>query len=482
MNKIEPHLRIFQPAAKTRPQAEVVDPYDRKPWQSLDLADADDIEQALQAASAVHADRGRWLDGDERIEILSRAASHIEAKLEEFTEDLAREGGKPYSDAKIETVRAVDGLRNCSELLRNHGAGEGIATGINAASKQRISFSSHEPIGVVVAISAFNHPLNLAVHQIGPAIAAGCPFVLKPATATPFSAYRLLDVLHQCGLPADHGQALLTQNSQLSQALACDRRVGFLSFIGSAEVGWMLRSCLAAGARCALEHGGSAPVIVDKGVDIAKTAALLARGGYYHAGQVCISVQRVYADEAIAEELAAALVETAGHMPVGAQLEKGTAIGPMISSAEVERVHSWVGEACAGGGKLMCGGEAVSKTCYPATLVWSPPQDCRLSREEVFGPVIALWPYKNVDEAIASANALDYKFQAAVFSPQLDFAMHCYRRLNAAAVMINDHTAWRVDWMPFAGLGHSGYGVGGIPYTFEDMQTRKLAVLQSPSL
>ncbi|MCA8838016.1 MAG: aldehyde dehydrogenase family protein, partial [Proteobacteria bacterium] len=180
MNTITPSLRIAVPPEGSRQQIEVVDPFDRQPFATLDVAVSADIDSALAAAAEVFADRRRWLSGEQRRRILADTAAKLEQQLDSFTEDLAREGGKPRADARIEVVRAVDGLRNCAELLRSHGAGESIATGINAASAQRVSFATHEPIGVVAAVSAFNHPLNLAVHQIGPAVAAGCPFILKP--------------------------------------------------------------------------------------------------------------------------------------------------------------------------------------------------------------------------------------------------------------------------------------------------------------
>ncbi|MCH9663737.1 MAG: aldehyde dehydrogenase family protein [Gammaproteobacteria bacterium] len=482
MNTITPSLRIAVPPEGSRQQIEVVDPFDRQPFATLDVAVSADIDSALTAAAEVFADRRRWLSGEQRRRILADTAAKLEQQLDSFTEDLAREGGKPRADARIEVVRAVDGLRNCAELLRSHGAGESIATGINAASAQRVSFATHEPIGVVAAVSAFNHPLNLAVHQIGPAVAAGCPFILKPSTSTPYTPCRLVDLMHECGLPPAHGQALIINDNALSSALATDARVAFFSFIGSAAVGWMLRSKLAPGTRCALEHGGAAPVIVNKDIDIKKTAALLARGGFYHAGQVCISAQRVFAHRDIAEPLAIAVAEAARAMPVGAQLAEGTMVGPMITPAEVTRVQQWVDEARSGGGEILTGGQAVSETCFPATVIAGTPTQCRLARQEVFGPVVTINAFDDLDVALGEANSLDYKFQASVFSADLDFALYCYRRLDASAVMINDHTAWRVDWMPFAGLAQSGYGIGGIPYTFDDMQISKLAVIHSPSL
>ena len=482
MNPLTSQPRLAQLYPNERKKISVVNPFDQQAFQELDLAVEQDIEQALETAYQAFKDRRQWLSVEQRNAILIDTARYIEENLEEFINELAREGGKPYSDATIEVKRAIDGLRNCAELARDSSHPKATPMDINAASAYRVSFATREPIGVVVALSAFNHPLNLAVHQIGPALAAGCPFIIKPASHTPCSAYRLLDAFHAHGLPKTLGQALVTNDTNLGQKLACDPRVGFLSFIGSAPVGWMLRSKLAPGTRCALEHGGVAPVIVDKSIDIDKTAKLLAKGAFYHAGQVCISVQRIYAHQDIAQDLAKAIAHHGAQMPVGSQLDKSTAIGPLISPKEVDRIDTWVKQAVAGGANLLSGGKRLSETCYPATILSQVAINCELAQKEVFGPVAYVNSFTDVDQALAQANSLDFKFQAAVFSDNLNFALYCYRRLDASCVMINDHSAFRVDWMPFAGLAQSGYGVGGISHTWEEMSINKLSIIHSPSL
>lgn len=349
--------------------------------------------------------------------------------------------------------------------------------GLNAASANRRAFSLAEPIGVVVAVSAFNHPLNLIAHHVGPAIAAGCPVIVKPAENTPLSCWRLVRIFHEAGLPPEWCQALVTENHDVAEALVTDSRVGFLSFIGSAKVGWMLRSKLAPGARCALEHGGVAPVIVAADADLDVAVPKLLKGGFYHAGQVCVSVQRVFADSSIAQELAARLAEGAGNLRIGDPTEQATEVGPLIRPGEVSRVAEWVDEAVAGGGVALSGGKVLSETTYACTVLENPPADIRVSTQEVFGPVVCVYSYDEINEAITRANALPYAFQAAVFTQDIDTAMRVSRDLDASAVMVNDHTAFRVDWMPFAGLRESGLGVGGIPYTIRDMLVRKMVVL-----
>ena len=241
----------------------------------------------------------------------------------------------------------------------------------------------------------------------------------------------------------------------------------------------MLRSRLSPGTRCALEHGGAAPVIVSADADVDAALPLLAKGGFYHAGQVCVSVQRVFVDERIARELAQRLADMAKRLKVGDPTLPETEVGPLIREGEVRRVDEWVREAVNGGAELLCGGEALFARCYAPTVLFDPPADSRVSTQEVFGPVVCVYPFDRIDRAIGLANELPYAFQASVFSRDLDTALRASRRLDASAVMINEHTAFRVDWMPFAGLRESGLGVGGIPYTMNDMQVQKMNLLTS---
>ena len=267
-----------------------------------------------------------------------------------------------------------------------------------------------------------------------------------------------------------------------TERLSTDPRVRFLSFIGSARVGWMLRSKLAPGTRCAMEHGGAAPVIVEADADVEDAVPLLAKGGFYHAGQVCVSVQRVFVHESIMNRLAEKISLAAGQIKVGDPLSDETEVGPLISEKEVNRVDQWVQEAIQKGAKLLCGGKKISSTCYAPTVLLNPSQEARVSREEVFGPVICLYSFSQRESAIRLANSVPYSFQAAVWTKDLDRALDLAKKLHASTVMINDHTAFRVDWMPFGGRRHSGIGVGGIPYSMHEMTEEKMLVVRSSSL
>ena len=456
-------------------------PYDGRELDRLATSGLEHVDDALAAAHALFRDRSSWLSIPQRLEILARTAEIMASEVEELTLVAASEGGKPYSDSKVEVIRAIDGVHLCAETLRSH-PGDVIPIGTTPATVGRIAFTRKEPIGVVVAVSAFNHPLNLIVHQVGPAVASGCPVVVKPAADTPLSCIRFVEILREAGLPDAWAQVVITDDREAAEALVTDPRVGFFSFIGSARVGWMLRSKLAPGARCALEHGGAAPVILAPPYDREAALTSVLKGGFYHAGQVCVSVQRLYIPKSEAEEFAKALAARAADLKVGAPEEPTTEVGPLIRRAEVTRVADWVDEAVAAGAQLLTGGKAISDSCYAPTVLLDPPADVRVSKLEIFGPVVCVYGYDDLDAAVAEANALPVAFQAAVFSNDIDQSMRLYKQLDASAVMINDHSAFRDDVMPFAGLRESGLGVGGIPYTMHDMQIDKMLVIKSADL
>jgi acyl-CoA reductase-like NAD-dependent aldehyde dehydrogenase len=435
------------------------------------------VAEKLDRAVRCFADRSGWLPSYKRIEILRRLARLMEREFDALAMLIAREGGKPLTDARIETARSINGVDSAVGDLE-HLAGREIPMGLTPASRDRWAFTTKEPIGVVAAISAFNHPLNLIVHQVVPAIATGCPVIIKPANTTPLSCRHFVDLVHEAGLPSEWCQTLIVEDNALAERFATNPTVAFLSFIGSAKVGWYLRSKLAHGTRCALEHGGAAPVIVDRSVDIDAITETLVKGGYYHAGQVCVSVQRIFVHADILPQFVERLTERVRTLRVGDPTSPDTEMGPLILPREVDRVAAWVAEARDAGGTIATGGTRINDRVYAPTVIVKPPATVRVSREEVFGPITCIYPYADLDQAIAHANSLPFAFQASVFARDIDVAMQAARSLEASTILINDHTAFRADWMPFAGRRQSGYGVGGIPYTMHDMTQEKLIVLR----
>ncbi|MFW5440397.1 MAG: aldehyde dehydrogenase family protein [Methylophilaceae bacterium] len=454
----------------------VTSPFDGSLLETVLMQDANDAELMLDKAAKLFRNRDGWLEHHARIKVLKKLAALVEGEAEDFAMLIAKEGGKPLTDARIEVARAIEGIHLAVKELAHVMRGEEIPMGHTVASVGRKAYTTYEPIGVVVAVSAFNHPLNLIVHQVVPAIAVGCPVIVKPATATPLSCARFVALVHEAGLPEDWCQLCVCDNT-VSEILVTSKKINFFTFIGSAKVGWWLRSKLAPGVRCALEHGGSAPVIIDQTADVTKMIPSLLKGGFYHAGQVCVSVQRVFIHENIVEDIAKRLADGAATLNVGDPTLPETEVGPLILPREVDRVHEWVSEAVACGATLLTGGKKLSDTTYAPTILLNPPQDSKVSTMEIFGPVICVYSYSNHQETIELANSLDVAFQAAVYTQDLAFANDCIKRLDATAVMVNDHTAFRVDWMPFAGRRASGYGVGGIGYTMHDMVQIKMAVI-----
>lgn len=458
---------------------EVFSPFSGKKVGVVPYSTKDEVIKAIDEAYDKFVNYEKRLPKWQRIEILEKVATYIKEHEEELINISASEGGKPYMDSKVEIQRAASGIKVAiSHLETDHG--KEIPMGHTKSSTQRLAYTFKEPIGVVLAISAFNHPFNLAVHQVIPAIASGCPVIIKPASATPLSAFKLVEILELCGLPKGYARAIICDRNDID-LLVTSPKIGFLTFIGSASVGWSLQKKVANGTRVALEHGGVAPVIVESDADFNELVPSLLKGGFYHAGQVCVSVQRIFAHKSIARELAEQLAKKAANLVVGDQLDTKTEVGPLINKNEVKRVDEWVKEASKSG-KILTGGKKIGETCFSPTVIFDPNSNAKVSTEEVFGPVVCIYPYEDINEAIKRANSLSVSFQAAIFTKNIDTALKAVKELNATAVMVNDHTAFRVDWMPFGGAKTSGLGFGGINYSMDEMSSEKMMVIKSESI
>ena len=453
---------------------EVTNPFDHSVIGHVEWRNWAEIDRDLAVAHALHSNKSSWLPLHRRAAILKKTASLMTARFDELAFLIANEGGKPLVDARVEVARAIDGVELCVKEL-SHLEGRQIPMDLTPAGANKLAFTFKEPIGPVVAVSAFNHPLNLIVHQVAPAVATGCPVLVKPADDTPLSCEIFVKLLYEAGLPEEWCRFVPCDLATAEQ-MVTDPRVAFFSFIGSAKVGWMLRSKLAPGTRCALEHGGAAPVIVDDGADLSVMIPKLIKGGFYHSGQVCVSVQRIFAPKAQAEQIAGLLAESAKKLVVGNAILDTTDCGPLIRPREVDRVATWIDEAKASGATVLCGGAKLSDTTYAPTVLLDPPADAKVSKMEIFGPAVCVYGYDTIDEAVTAANSLPFAFQASVFTPHMATALRIGHALDASAVMVNEHTAFRTDWMPFAGRRQSGYGIGGIGYTMRDMCEEKMMI------
>jgi len=453
----------------------VRNPYDLSTVDEVSMLCREEVEQAIIRARNCFDDPSVKLPAHRRISILEKTVVLMEERSEELARIACQEGGKPWKDTLVEVQRAIQGVKLAIENI-GHIKGEQIPMDQTESTAGRLAFTTREPIGVVAAVSAFNHPLNLIIHQVVPAIAVGAAVLIKPANYTPLSCINFVSLLREAGLPEAWCQVLVCEN-EIAEGLVTDPRINFFSFIGSGRVGWYLRSKLAPGTRCALEHGGVAPAIVTEDADLETAIPSLVKGGFYHSGQVCVSVQRIYVHESVKDALVSGMVSATRALSHGDPMAPDTDVASLIHPKEVDRVSEWVTQAIDSGAELLIGGEKVSETAYAPTILLNPSEDAVISKSEVFGPVVCIYTYSTFEEAVSRANQLPYAFQAAIFSSNLNVALAGAKQLNATAVMLNDHTAFRADWMPFGGRGESGIGLGGIPQSMHEMTHDKMIVI-----
>lgn len=454
----------------------VENPYTRKVIAEIEMDDQSAALKKLSAAKQLHLEHPKGLPKYQRIEILERFVELLKTNRAELIQLSVQEGGKPLVDTEVEMDRAINGVKLGIQAVHTIG-GKEIPMGLTPSSENHMAYTQQLPIGVVLSISAFNHPINLAIHQIIPAIAAGCPVIYKPALSTPLVSKRLIDLLFEAGLPKAWCTYLICDNVTTG-LLAEAEELGYVSFIGSSKVGWSLKAKLAPGVHIALEHGGIAPVIVAEDANLNKAVPAIAKAGFYHAGQVCVSAQRVYVHASKIDAFVALLNSSAQQQKVGDASQNTTEIGPIISVESLTRISNWVQEALNEGATLICGGNILKNNCFEPTILLNPSPESKVSCEEIFGPVICIYSYENDSDAIAFANNSPFVFQSAAYTESLEKALFFSENLNGSAVMINEHTAFRVDWMPFGGQAQSGIGVGGINYSTQEMLKEKLVVIK----
>ncbi len=410
-----------------------------------------------------------------RAEILDRAAHLLADRIEEFARIIAEEAAKPIKTARVEAARAVSTF-TFSAVEARRLAGEVVPLDASDVGEGRIGFTLRLPIGVVGAISPFNFPLNLVAHKLAPAIAAGCPVVLKPASQTPLSAIALAELLlDECGLPSGYLNVVTGSGGTVGNAIVDDPDIALITFTGSPEVGWGIKA-RAPHKKVGLELGNNAPVIIEPDGDVDTAAAKIAVAGFSHAGQSCISTQRVYLHESIADRFLDQLVPKVEALSVGDPLDEATDVSALISTGERERVESWIDEAVAAGAKIVTGGGERNGVLAPTVLTNVEP-DMKVCSLEVFGPVIAVQTYRDVDDAFRLANDTRYGLQAAIFTRDLPLALRAARELDFGGVLVNEVPTWRTDQMPYGGVRDSGNTREGPHYAVHEMTETRLVVL-----
>jgi acyl-CoA reductase-like NAD-dependent aldehyde dehydrogenase len=465
---------LFVASEPVRPNADLVvtNKYTREPAARVARADAGLIDQAIAAATAAFA-QTRRMPGYQRQAVLNHAVRRVQERHQELSQALAIEAGKPIRDARGEVTRLVDTFRIAAEEAVRIG-GEYLPLDISPRAEGYESICRRFPLGPCAFITPFNFPMNLVAHKVAPAIAAGCPWVLKPASATPIGALILGEILAETDLPAGAFSIVPCSGAEATP-LVTDERLKLLSFTGSAEVGWGLKA-RAGKKRVCLELGGNAGCVVDRDADLDFAADRITIGAFYQSGQSCISVQRVIAHRDIYDELRRKLATRAAQLVAGDPLEEDTFLGPLITLDDAQRIESWVHEAVAAGATVLCGGKR-DGAFYQATYVENVGRAQKLNRCEVFAPVATLQRFAAFPEAVALVNDSNFGLQAGVFTKNIDHALYAYNELDVGGVVINDMPSFRVDSMPYGGVKDSGSGREGIRYAIEEMTERKLLVL-----
>lgn len=433
---------------------------------------AADVDRACHAAEKVlrRKDFLQW----QRAEVLDAAALLVRERAADFASLIVAEAGKPLRDASGEVARCVDTLRFSAAAARTL-SGEMVALDASQSAAGRIGFALRMPIGVVAAITPFNFPLNLVAHKLAPAIAAGCPVVLKPADKTPLSSLLLVETLIEAGLPADWISVVTGDGPSVGAPLIAHAVPALISFTGSVAVGKSIQKD-APGKKVLLELGSNAPVIIAADADLSRAVARIKVGGYSYAGQSCISTQRVLVHSSLHDELVGLLSQAVSELVVGDPADEGTEVGPLIRPQENERVLSWIADAVAKGGTVTAGGEMRDGLLLP-TVVDRPPWDSQLVQGEVFGPVVTVTSFETFDEAISLANDSDYGLQVGIFTPDIALAMQGARELEFGGVLINEVPTFRADQQPYGGLRDSGNTREGPAYTVAELTELRFVML-----
>ncbi len=453
---------------------EVRAPYDGSVIGAVPSCGPDEVDRAVRAARA--ALQGGPLPLWRRAEILDRAAQLLAERVERFARTIALEAAKPIRTARVEAQRAVSTFQFAAAEARTL-AGDVVPLDASAAGEGKIGFTVRVPVGVIGAISPFNFPLNLVAHKLAPAIAAGCPVVLKPASQTPFSAIDLAELLlDECGLPDGFLHVVTGGGGTAGNALVDHPDVAMITFTGSPDVGWGIRA-RAPRKKVGLELGNNAPVVIEPDADWLAAADKIKVAGFSHAGQSCISTQRIFVHRRIADAFTEALAERVAALRVGDPLEESTDVSALISTAERDRVRTWIDEAVAGGARVVTGGDLTDDGVLRPTVLAEVTPEMLVCRREVFGPVVGIQTYDDVDEALRLANDTDYGLQAAVFTRDLAVALRAARTLDFGGVLVNEVPTWRADQQPYGGRRDSGNTREGPHYAVREMTEERLVVL-----
>ncbi len=454
----------------TEEKIEVLNPQDDSLIDTVPRATNEHVMEAMKIAE-IGAEKMRKLSTFDRYSILKRTAELLESRLEEFSKIIALEGVKTINEARKEAMRAANTLMYAAEEAKRI-YGEVIPMDGDYRKENRFGYWVREPVGIVLAITPYNDPLNMVAHKTGPAIAAGNAIVLKPTYLTPLSALKLGELYLEAGLPEEAISIITGKSSEIGDALITDPRPRVITFTGGVEAGEEIMK-KAGLKKIMMELGSSSAVIVMDDANLDLAVPSIVSGAFWAAGQNCIGVQRLYLHEKIYDRFMEPFVERTKQYKVGDKLDESTDMGPMITRDEALRVERWVNEAVEMGGRLLTGGEREGNFYWP-TILENVPRSAKVVCSEVFGPVVVVFPFKTIEEAVRMANDSDYGLHAAIFTQDVNKALYAARELRFGGVMVNDSTDFRVDYMPFGGYKKSGLGREGLRFAIEEMTEIKL--------
>lgn len=450
-------------------------PYSGEAIANVAKASVADVERAIEGAYEAFQSFKRTT-AYERAEILYKVVDIMRGRREEFARILALEAGKPISAGLTEIDRTIATYQFSAEAAKRS-MGETVPLDAAPGTKNRIGYTKRIPIGVVSAITPFNFPFNLVAHKLGPAIAVGNSVVLKPATQTPLSALVMAEVFKEAGLPDGVLQIVTGSGGELSDTLVTHPLVKKVTFTGSGAVGLKIKEKVGL-RKVTLELGSNAAVVVEPSTPIENIISRCVGGAFGFAGQVCISLQRVYVHESIYDEFTKAFVEETKNLKLGDPLDPTTDVSAMINPNEVERIKQWIEEAQSEGAAIATGAEFTERTLSPTVMINVKPE-MKIVCQETFAPIVSLVPYKTLDEAISLVNASDLGLNAGIYTNVLTDAMRAADELEAGTVVINDIPTFRVDNMPYGGVKNSGYGREGIKYAIDEMTELKFITIKT---
>lgn len=466
-------VRIGGEHASTTESVAVNNPHGRTHIADVPLCGPTEVDRACTAA------RDALRRGDfaqhQRARVLETAASLLRDRIEDFAETIMRESGKPIRTARVEATRCVDTFTFAAIEARQL-SGEMLPMEGSQSGAGKLAFAYRVPIGVVAAITPFNFPLNLVAHKVAPSIAAGCPVVLKPAPQTPLTAIKLVELLIDAGMPPDWVSVVTDTGAEAAAPLVEHPIPAMVTFTGSVAVGWSI-AAKAPKKRVSLELGSNSPLLVEPDADLEALAAKVKVAGFSHAGQSCISVQRILVNRAVYDPFVDVLKRKVESLVCGDPADEATDVGPLIRQRDTDRVREWIDEAVQSGGRVIAGGDVIDGVLRP-TVIAEPPRDAKVCAKEVFGPVVAVVPYDTFEEGIAIANDTEFGLHAGVFTNDLQKALRAARQLDFGGVLINEVPTFRADQQPYGGVRDAGNTREGPRYAVQEMTELRFVSFQ----